>query len=195
MFLAEPPPDPGVQSLYDHDMDDRGWVMNLTRLWAWRPELFAAFRAARGAAVDGSGLTERDVAVLVVATASARGDSYCSLAWCANLAELSSATDAAGVLGGADPDGLNEREHALAAWARRTVTDPSSTTQDEVDRLRAAGLSDADVLSATVFVAMRLAFSTVNAALGAAPDQQLLDDAPPEVAQVVSYGRPVVRQD
>ena len=78
---------------------------------------------------------------------------------------------------------------------RRTVTDPSSTTQDEVDRLRAAGLSDADVLSATVFVAMRLAFSTVNAALGAAPDQQLLDDAPPEVAQVVSYGRPVVRQD
>jgi uncharacterized peroxidase-related enzyme len=189
MFLADPPLDATVQALYDHDLADRGWVMNLTRAWAWRPELFEAFVAARTAATSGSGLTDRDVAVLVAATASARGDSYCSLAWGAKLAGLSSSEAAAGVLGGASPAELTEREHALADWARHAVTDPSTTTDEEVERLRAAGLDDRDILSATVFLALRLAFSTVNAALGVPPDQQLLDDAPPAVAEVVAYGR------
>lgn len=189
MFLDEPPTTPETTALYDHDLADRGWVMNLTRAWAWRPEVFAAFVDARSAAVAGSGLTERDVAVLVAATASARGDSYCSLAWGAKLAGLSSPESAAGVLGGAAPDDLSEREHALADWARHAVTDPSTTTREEVDRLRAAGLDDRDILSATVFLAMRLAFSTVNNALGVAPDAQLLADAPTPVAEVVGYGR------
>ena len=53
---------------------------------------------------------------VVAATASARGDSYCSLAWGAKLAGLSSSEAAAGVLGGASPAELTEREHALADW-------------------------------------------------------------------------------
>lgn len=190
MFLSEPPSTPQTAALYEHDLADRGWVMNLTRAWAWRPEVLEAFVAARSAAVAGSGLTERDVAVLVTATASARGDSYCSLAWGAKLAGLSSPESAAGVLGGASPDALTEREHALADWARHAVTDPSTTTVEEVERLRAAGLDDRDILSATVFLAMRLAFSTVNNALGVLPDAQLVADAPAQVAQVVAYGRP-----
>jgi uncharacterized peroxidase-related enzyme len=190
MFLTEPPATPEAAALYDHDLADRGWVMNLTRAWAWRPEVFEAFGAARSACVAGSALGERDVAVLVAATASARGDSYCSLAWGAKLAGLTSAESAAGVLGGASPDALTEREHALADWARHAVTDPSTTTAEEVQRLRAAGLDDRDILSATVFLAMRLAFSTVNAALGVQPDAQLLADAPAPVAEVVGYGRP-----
>ena len=191
MFLNEPETTPETTALYDHDLADRGWVMNLTHAWAWRPDLFDSFVATRALSVAGTGLTDRDVAVLVAATASARGDSYCSLAWGAKLAGLSSAESAAGVLGGASPDGLTEREHALADWARHSVTDPSTTTAEEVQRLRAAGLDDRDIFSATVFLAMRLAFSTVNSALGVAPDAQLLADAPDEVAEVVAYGRPV----
>ena len=191
MFLTEPETTPETTALYDHDLADRGWVMNLTHAWAWRPDLFDSFVGTRSLSVAGTGLTDRDVAVLVAATASARGDSYCSLAWGAKLAALSSAESAAGVLGGASPEGLSEREHALADWARHAVTDPSTTTVEEVQRLRAAGLDDRDILSATVFLAMRLAFSTVNSALGLAPDAQLLADAPDEVAEVVAYGRPV----
>ena len=192
MFLDEPPLDADVQDLFDHDLADRGWVMNLTHAWAWRPELFAAFVAARGTATSGSGLSDRDVAVLVAATAAARGDSYCSLAWGAKLAGLTSDGDAAAVLSGSEAEGLTQRERALASWARHVVTDPSTTRPDEVADLRAAGLDDRDLLSATVFVAMRLAFSTVNAALGVAPDRQLLDAAPAAVAQVVDYGRRTV---
>jgi hypothetical protein len=57
--------------------------------------------------------------------------------------------------------------------------------------LRAAGLSDREIFEATVYVAFRLAFSTVNDALGARPDQRLVASAPPEVRAAVAYGRPL----
>jgi len=40
----------------------------------------------------------------------------------------------------------------------------------------------------TVFVALRLAFSTINDALGAQPDPQLFESAPAQVAAAVNYG-------
>jgi hypothetical protein len=40
-------------------------------------------------------------------------------------------------------------------------------------------------------VALRLAFSTINDALGAQPDGALARALPPEVRQAVTYGRPV----
>jgi hypothetical protein len=43
-----------------------------------------------------------------------------------------------------------------------------------------------------VFVALRLAFSTVNDALGARPDAEVFSVAPEDVAAAVTYGRPPV---
>ncbi|HSV50668.1 MAG TPA: hypothetical protein VLJ57_01025, partial [Burkholderiaceae bacterium] len=60
-----------------------------------------------------------------------------------------------------------------------------------VDTLRAAGLSDQEIFEATVFVAFRMAFSTVNDALGVEPDAQVAEAAPPEVREAVTYGRAV----
>jgi hypothetical protein len=57
--------------------------------------------------------------------------------------------------------------------------------------LHAAGLTDQEIAEATFFIAFRLAFAVVNDALGAQPDAQLAQAAPPEVAAAVSYGRPV----
>jgi hypothetical protein len=70
------------------------------------------------------------------------------------------------------------------------VRDPNSTTEEQVSRLRELGLGDREVFEATAFIALRLAFSTINDALGAAPDQQLAEDAPERVRKAVTYGRP-----
>ena len=48
-------------------------------------------------------------------------------------------------------------------------------------KLRELGLGDREIFEATAFVAFRLAFSTINDALGAAPDKQLADTAPTQV--------------
>jgi alkylhydroperoxidase family enzyme len=138
-----------------------------------------------------STLTDRDWAVMVTATASALGDSYCSLAWGPKLAKLSDPDTAAEVIGGVEqPAGLSERERALADWARKVVRDPNATTPADVEQLRTAGLSDGEIFEATTFVALRIAFSTVNDALGANPDLQLAEAAPAAVRDAVTYGRP-----
>ena len=122
--------------------------------------------------------------------ASTLGDSSCSLAWGGKLAGVADADLAAGVLSGRG-EGLSASERVLANWARRVTRDPAATTATDIDELRAAGYDDRQVLAITLFVGLRIAFSTVNGALGSRPDRQLADSAPAEVRDVVTYGRPV----
>jgi len=53
-----------------------------------------------------------------------------------------------------------------------------------------AGYDDGQIFSVTLFVALRLAFSTVNDALGAPPDAELVGRAPASVRTAVTFGRP-----
>jgi uncharacterized peroxidase-related enzyme len=189
MFLAEPPASAGRDAAYQADRDDSGYVDNLTRLWTWRPDVLDAYLALRAQLQQGWELDELDRAVLVVATASARKASYCSLAWGNTLAGLVGEEAAAQVLTGRfDP--LPPRQAALAAWASAVATDPNSTRAADVDGLRACGLSDQAIFEATAFVAVRLMFASINDALGAEPDLQLAQRVPGSVRAAVHYGRP-----
>jgi uncharacterized peroxidase-related enzyme len=188
-FVGEPPASDGALRFYDAAREAEGYVPNFMRVWCWRPDVHASFVALRQELMAGSALTDRDWAVLVTATAAERGDSYCSLAWGARLSRLSDGETAAGLIAGDLPPALSAREHALAEWARRVVEDPNETTRADVERLRAAGLDDREIFEATAFVAVRLAFSTVNDALGAEPDPQLVDAAPAAVREAVGFGR------
>jgi hypothetical protein len=102
--------------------------------------------------------------------------------------KLSDGTTAAGVLEGTDED-LSDREAAIAKWSRKVVHDPNATTGTDVDRLREAGFSDREIFEATTWIAFRMAFSTINAALGAGPDQRLAEKAPGQVREAVTAHR------
>lgn len=167
--------------------------MNLTRAWAWRPDVFEAFAALRVQLTAKSSLSKREQAVMVCAMAAELGDSYCSLAWGKVLSQEADPASAAALIGTASADRLTVRDQALAVWARKLVADPNGTSPEDVDALRAAGLSEKEIFEATVFIGFRLAFSTVNDALGAEPDRQLVESLPPEVAAAVTFGRPVDR--
>jgi uncharacterized peroxidase-related enzyme len=191
-FLREPPDSPDVRALYDEDLEDDGYVWNVSRLWAHQPGTLKQLFGLMSQAFAPGGLTFRQRGILVTAAASALGDSYCSLAWGGKLGRASDAATAAGVLSGSDT-GLTGQEKAMAAWARKVATDPNTTTQADVLALREAGLDDGQIFAITAFVALRLAFSTVNDALGAQPDAQLAASLPPEVREAVTYGRPADR--
>jgi uncharacterized peroxidase-related enzyme len=188
-FLGEPPASEATEAAYDADRDSDGYVWNVTRLWGWRPDLYDSFAALRASLMESSALTARDWAVLVTATAAERDDSYCSLAWGPRLAKLSDDETAARIIAGEPAPELSDREAALAAWARQLVEDPNATSESDLARLRELGLGDREIFEATAFIAFRLAFSTVNDALGAAPDRQLADAAPDAIRAAVSYGR------
>ena len=136
-----------------------------------------------------SGLSDRDIALLVAATAAARSDSYCALAWGSRLAAQADAETAARVVGGSAAD-LDNRGTALVDWASCVAINPNSTTAADIDRLREVGPTDRQIFGATVFITLRMAFSTVNGALGAQPDLQLAQEAPAPVGAAVGYGRP-----
>jgi uncharacterized peroxidase-related enzyme len=191
-FLPEPPVSAQVQALYDEDLAEEGYVANATRLWAHQPETLRQLFALMSTAFTPSGLTCRQRGILVTAAASTLGDSYCSMVYGGRLGQWSDAAVAAGVLTGTDA-GLTGQEKAMAGWARKVAGDPNATTPADIQALRDSGLDDGRIFAITAFVALRLAFSTVNDSLGAQPDAQLAQSLPPEVREAVTYGRPVTQ--
>jgi SAM-dependent methyltransferase/alkylhydroperoxidase family enzyme len=189
-FLAVPDTSADVQRLYDDDLAEVGYVMNVSRLWAHRPALNVELFELLGHATKVGRLTLRQRGILVSACASALGDGYCSLAWGKRLAGEAGDDVAAGVLRGDDAL-LDDADRALARWARRVTRDPNSTAAADVQALRDAGFDDERIFAVTVYVALRIAFSTVNDALGARPDRQLADSTPPSVRSAVAFGRPI----
>jgi uncharacterized peroxidase-related enzyme len=187
-FLDTPESSDAAETLFEEDRVELGHVMNSTRLWAYQPETYTALFGLIGDCVRAGDLTFRERGILVTACASTVGDAYCSLAWGAKLASASDADTAAGVLRGADLT-LSPAEQAMAQWARRVARDPNGTTPADVQALRDTGHSDARIFAITAFVALRIAFSTVNDALGARPDAELVESAPAAVVAAVDFGR------
>ena len=188
-FLEEPPISPQAQALFDEDLAEDGFVWNVSRLWAHQPDTLRQLFELMSQAFRASGLSFRQRGILVTAAASTLGDSYCSLAWGGKLAKASDAALAAGVLT-ADDAALTDQEKAIAGWARKVATDPNATTPADIQALRDCGLDDGQIFAVTTFVALRLAFSTINDSLGAEPDAQLARSLPEEVREAVTYGRP-----
>lgn len=187
-FLADPTPDEQVERLYAVDLESQGYVANLTRLWAHIPESLAVLSYVLKRATDTAGLDVRQRALLVTTSAATLGDAYCSLAFGSKLAVVDSDGVAAGAITG-DDRGLRSADRTLAGWARRVVDQPNAVTPGDVEELRQLGYEDRQIFAITLFVALRLAFSTVNDALGAAPDPELVDRAPVAVRSAVTFGR------
>jgi alkylhydroperoxidase family enzyme len=188
-FLRAPDATPAVDRLYAHDLAEMGYVMNLSRAWAHLPPAHEGLVALLGQAAAAAGLTFRQRGVLVSAAASTMGDPHCSLAWGGRLAGEVGEEVAARVLRG-DDSGLSEPEQALASWARSLAVDPNGTDSGDVQALRDAGYDDAQIFAITLYVALRIAFSTVNDALGARPDRELGRTVPALVREAVIFGRP-----
>ena len=191
-FLEEPEASAQVQELFDEDLAEDGYVSNVSRLWAHQPDTLRQLFALMSDAFGASGLSIRQRGILVTAAAAALGDSYCSLAWGGKLAAAADPALAAGVLT-ADDAGLTEQEKAIADWARTVASDPNATTPADIQALRDRGLDDGQIFAITAFVALRLAFSTVNDSLGAQPDAELARSLPAEVREAVTYGRPTAQ--
>jgi alkylhydroperoxidase family enzyme len=187
-FLELPSTTPEAQALFDEDVAEDGYVMNVTKLWSHNATLVTNLFDLMRQAVAEQDLTFRQRGILVAACASTLGDSYCSLAWGSKLAGVSDPDLAAAVIRGSD-DGLGDDERALASWARKVAGNPNGTTAQDVESLRSAGFTDSQIFAITVFTSLRLAFSTVNDALGVGPDAALQAAAPEAVVSAIGFGR------
>ena len=71
-FLSEPDPTPDVTALYESDVADHGYVMNLSRVWGHHPPAQEALSAQLQAMTELAGLGFRDRGILVLGEAGWR---------------------------------------------------------------------------------------------------------------------------
>jgi SAM-dependent methyltransferase/alkylhydroperoxidase family enzyme len=187
-FLSAAPVTPAARRVIKDDLDGMGYATNVSRLWAHLPTALDGLSGLMGETTAAGSLSFAQRAVIVTAAASAIGDSYCSMAWGKKLADATSPEIAAGVIEGSTA-GLDDTELTLARWARLVAADPNAISVADVQALRDVGFDDSQIFAITAFVALRLAFSTINDALGALPDDELYSSTPDAVRAAIGFGR------
>jgi uncharacterized peroxidase-related enzyme len=131
------------------DVQERsGFLPNVFAALAWRPEEARAFFAMHDALMDKDtpGLSTGERELIVVATSAANDCAYCVVAHGA-IARIRTRDPLLADLVAVDwrKAPLGERMHTVLDVAVRLATDPAAVTAADLDRLRAAGLSDDDV--------------------------------------------------
>jgi uncharacterized peroxidase-related enzyme len=178
-----------ARELFDADLAKDGYVWNLTRLLALRPQVLDAWRGLVGAIRTTMDLRRYELVTL--AAARALRASYCTLAHGSILRDQFFEADRV-IAMARDPAtaGLPAAEVAMMEFAAKVATEASLVTQADVDRLRRLGFNDHEVLDITLAAAARAFFTKVLDGLGVPPDASYQALAP-ELRRALTVGRPI----
>lgn len=175
--------------LYASEREAFGYLPNFSRGFSLRPSVYAAWRQLNGAIKAEMDLRRYELAT--VAAARRLRSSYCVLAHGSVLADKFLGADAVRTLvtdrGAAE---LSDVDVAIMDLADKVAGDATAVEQADVDRLRAVGLSDTEILDVVLAAAARSFFSKTLDALGIAPDAKYADLDPP-FRDALTVGRPI----
>jgi alkylhydroperoxidase family enzyme len=160
---------------------------NLELAFAARRDVFEAWVQLNTAIKANMDLRRYELATL--AAARRLRSSYCSLAHGKVLLERFGEPVRELVL---DPRsaGLDEVDIQVMELAEKVVDDAASITEDDLQPLRALGLTDADVMDVILAAAVRSFFSKTLDGLGVRADASFAE-LPPDVLEVLVVGRPI----
>ncbi len=191
-FTETVPPDRAegpVADLYASDRAAFGHLPNFTRAFSLRPDVYAAWRQLNGAIKSNMELRRYELAT--VAAARHLRSSYCMLAHGSVLADEFLGSDTVRALA-ADrrTAGLDPVDLAVMDLAAKVAEDATAVTEEDLDGLRALGLSDPEILDVVLAAAARCFFSKVLDGLGVQPDSKYaaLD---PGLRDALTVGRPI----
>jgi uncharacterized peroxidase-related enzyme len=144
-----------------------GFVPNVFRAYAWRPERFRAWFAHFKSVMEGSdGLSAREREMISVTVSQVNHCLYCLVAHGAALRELSDDTvDADRLTLDYRRADLTPRERAMLDFVVKVTVAPVECGESDLGALRAQGFSDEDVwdvieVAATFNFTNRLAMAT-----------------------------------
>jgi uncharacterized peroxidase-related enzyme len=180
-----------IAELYEADRSEEGYVANLTQAFSHRPELMLAWRQLLGTIK--APMDERRYELVTVAAARELRSSYCMLAHSGVLAQKFYDEDATRRIAADHRSaGLDQIDVAVMDLAEKVAADATSVTAEDTERLRALGLSDAEIFDVVAAAAARSFFTKIVDGLGFQPDAIYaeLDD---ELREVLVVGRPIDR--
>jgi uncharacterized peroxidase-related enzyme len=178
-----------LAELYEADRTASGVVPNYTRAFSLRPEVYAAWRGLNAAVT--ANMDRRRYELATLAAARRLRSSYCMLAHGAILAgRFLSAEEVR--TAAVDPlaAGLDEVDVAVMALSDAVAADATSVTADDLERLRALGLADEEILDVILSAAMRAFFAKVLDATGTLADPRYAD-LEPGLRDALTVGRPI----
>ena len=166
-----------------------GRVPNYAKVFAGRPAVYAAWQQLNAAIKQQMDLRRYELATF--AAAARLRSSYCSLAHGQVLTQrfLSEqdleavATDRSAVLGDIDD--------AVMSLAEQVASDAGAVDQAGVDRLRALGLTDQDIVDVVLAATARCFFSKTLDALGVLPDPGYAEFGSERLRSALVTGRPI----
>src|SRR3954468_13982759 len=157
-----------LQGLFRVARERIGFVPNVFRAYSFRPERLSAWFTHFRSVMEGTpglGAAEREMIAVVVSMAN--GCLYCLVAHGAALREAWGDPVMADriTLDWRRADGLTERQRAICAFAEKLTLRPVENTREDLEALRAAGLSEPDAWDVIEVAAMynftnRLALAT-----------------------------------
>ena len=166
-----------------------GYVPNMGRLFALRPEVYAAWKQLNGAIKASMDTRRYELATL--AAARRLRSSYCMLAHGKVLLDgFVSPDELAAIVADHRSAGLGDIDVAVMDLAEKVVDDATSVTQEDVDRLRALGLADEEIFDVVAAASVRCFFSKMLDGLGVQADARYRD-LDPELSAALTLGRPV----
>jgi len=177
-----------VLEVYKADLETKGYVANHTAVFSLRPEVYEAWKKLLGSIR--SNMRLRRFELVTLAAAQALKCTYCMLA---HGSVLRNNFFAPGELAAIARDfhsaGLPPEEVALMEFAQKVTLEPNQIAQRDIDGLREKGLSDEEILDVVLTVTARNFMSKTLDALGAEPDEALMD-LEPELREALVIGRP-----
>jgi uncharacterized peroxidase-related enzyme len=175
--------------MYATDREAFGFLPNLSKAFSLRPDVYRAWRQLNGAIK--SNMDTRRYELATMAAAGRLRSSYCMLAHGSVL--LDGHLDAGSlveVVTDHRTAGLTPTEVAVMDLAEKVVDDATAIEQPDIERLRALGLADEEIVDVVLAAAARCFFSKTLDALGVQPDAKYggLD---PELQEALTVGRAI----
>jgi uncharacterized peroxidase-related enzyme len=161
-----------IAALYQRLQGRQEYLPNYARIFCHRPAVMAPLATLQDMLKEH--MDARLWALIALAVAREIHSSYCSLAFARRLLRhhFSQAELLAIVTGDARAP-LTAGERAAMDVAVKLASNSSAVSQQDIDRLRSAGFSDAQVFDVVAAAAWRCFFAKVPDALGVQPDWAL----------------------
>jgi uncharacterized peroxidase-related enzyme len=178
-----------VAEMYETDRQTIGFVPNFTLAFAARPDVYAAWRNLMVTIRGNMDLRRYELAT--IAAARRLRSTYCSLAHGSILLDkFLDAETLRAVVSDHHSAGLDDVDVAVMDLADKVANDATSVTQEDVDRLRSLGLTDAEILDVVLAAALRCFFSKTIDGIGVEPDAKYAQ-LDPELLEVLTVGRAI----
>ena len=163
-----------VLDLWAPSLERLGFVPNVLRLYALRPTHLLAWSGHHDELMKGdSGLSKAEREMIAVVVSVTNDCRYCIAAHSAALRKLTKDAALADLVASDhNAAAISERMKAALDWAVKLTREPAAATEADVQRLRAAGWSDEDVMDIAEVTGMFNMTNRMASGLGWEPNPE-----------------------